>query len=216
MARRPPAKSPGRIRPPASRTPSGPTRVDLVRSLRALAARAETELAKTAQEASIHWSFQVQRGPRVELLMEAGGSFDMVFVAAARRNAGPGLLDRRRARESTGVYTLFTGSAASERSLAAALSMVGAGAGELAVLVVAKDAQSLSATRAQAIERLKGEDVVVRFLDCLAENAEELAAALIGLSGRALFLPADLELSRDRSVFRDLLERIDCLVVLVR
>ena len=192
------------------------TEGDMARSLRALAARAQTELARTAQEARIQWSFRVQRGPRMQLLMEAGGAFDLVFVAATRRNAGPGLADTRRVRQSTEVYTLFTGSPASDRSLSAAIAMVRDTAGVLNVLVAAKDPDAVRAARDEVMKQLEGEDLVAKLTDYPGDRAADLVRTLVGLTGSALFLPADLGLSGDPDAFRDLLDRINCPVVLVR
>ena len=189
---------------------------DMARSIRALAARAQAELERTAQEARVHWSFRVQRGPRLQLLMEAGGAFDIVFVPAARRSPRPGTARCRPATAPAAVYTLFTGSPASERSLSVALAMVGSTGGDLAVLVTGSDAQARDKARTQAIERLKGQDAAARFFDHPGSGTAELAKSLAGLTGSALFLPADLGLAGEQEVFRDLLERIECPVVLVR
>lgn len=190
---------------------------DMARSIRALAARAQSELARSAEEARIHWSFRVERGPRLRLLMEAGGAFDVVLVAASRRC--PGAVPPRRvsvAGEARCVYTLFTGSAASERSLAAALAVARSTSGELAVLVTGKDPEARHAARARAIERMKDEEIAARFFDFPGDAAGGLYASLARLRGGALFLPADLGLGTDPEAFRTLLERVQCPVVLVR
>jgi hypothetical protein len=193
------------------------TERDLTLSLRTVAARTQSELERVAGRARIRWSFRVQRGPRLQLLMEAGEATDVLLVGEARRSSRAGTLEVRGIRREPAVYLVYTGSTASRRALKMAAAMLEDEGGGLGVLVVADKHKELKRLHAEAVRRLERRGLVARILDCLEDQgAESVLEHLARLSGVALILPADLRVPSDPSLFQRLLDRVGCPVVLVR
>jgi len=193
------------------------TEQDLMLSLRALAARTEVELGRVAGKAKVRWSFRVERGPRLQLLMEAGGATDVLLVGETRRLGKVAAPDSAGVRRQPIVYLVYTGSAAARRAMRTATAMVENQAGGLTVFVVADTHRGLKRLHSEAISWLEKHGVVARMVDCLeGKGAEVVMENLVRLSGVALILPGDLELPNDPRLFQRLLDRVGCPVVLVR
>ena len=193
------------------------TEQDLLLSLRALAARTEMELGRMAGKAKVRWSFRVERGPRLQLLMNAGVTSDVLLVGEPRRSTKAGLSDSRRARRPSIVYLVYTGSPASQRALITAAAMLEDQVGGLTMFVVAYKRKELKRLHSEASSRLDRQDVIPRMVDCLEEGGfPHFMSILTRLSGVALILPGDIEVPNDPLLFQRLLDQVGCPVVLVR
>jgi nucleotide-binding universal stress UspA family protein len=189
---------------------------ELERSLKALAARVRQELAQAALEANVRWSFQVERGPRLQLLLETGGRYDLLLVGERRRSAA-GLGTPDRARRQPTVYLVFTGSKAGKRALRAGAALLKTHGAQLTVFVAGPDRAATKELHAEAIRRLEKAGLIARLVDCPADVAgESLSERLAGLCGIALILPLGSELPQKPERFQQLLESVNCPLMLVR
>jgi hypothetical protein len=189
---------------------------ELERSLKALAARVQQELALAALEANVRWSFRVERGPRLQLLLEAGDRYDLLLVGERRRSAA-GLAAPDRARRQPTVYLVFTDSKAGKRALRAGAALLQTHSAQLTVFVAGPDRAATRDLHAEAILRLEKEGLIAQLVDCPAGiPGESLSERLAGLCGIALILPLGSELPRNPERFQQLLERVNCPLVLVR
>jgi len=195
------------------------TERDLLLSLRALATRTEMELGRMAGKAKVRWSFRIERGPRLQLLMQAGGTSDVLLVGEPRRIAKAGVSDSRSARRQSMVYLVYTGSPASQRALKTAAAMIENQVGGLTVFVVAYKRKELKRLHSEAASRLESQGIIPRVVDCLEEEGEgvrNFVGNLTRLSGVALILPGDIEVPNDPLLFQHLLDQVGCPVVVVR
>ncbi len=189
---------------------------ELERSLKALAARVRQELAQAALEADVRWSFRVERGPRMQLLLQAGDRYDLLLVGERRRSAA-GLVAPDRVRREPTVYVVFTGTKSGKRALRAGAAMLQAHSAQLTVFVAGPDRAATRELHAEAIRRLEKEGLIARLVDCPADiPGESLPERLTGLCGIALILPLDSELPQQPQRFQQLLERVNCPLLLVR
>jgi hypothetical protein len=193
------------------------TEQDLLLSLRALASRTEMELGRVAAKANVRWSFRVERGPRLKLLMEASGTSDVLLVAEHRRSIkGEGSV-LRSARRQPMVYLVYTGSLASQRALTTATAMIEHQVGGLTVFVLAYKRKELKRLHLEATTRLESQGITPWVVDCLEEaGVLNFMSKLTRLSGVALILPGDVEVPNDPLLFQRLLDQVGCPVVVVR
>ncbi len=190
---------------------------EMVRALRALAARAREDLARAAEQAQVQWSFRTVRGRRVPSIMDAGVGSDVLIVGRVRRIGWQVASGSRARRHGGGVYVIYTGSAAAERGLAAAAEMVYQDRRELVVFVCEADPQRAAALRTQVLAKLQAQHLRARVQGCAPSgNLTDLAEALEYAPSEVLILPEDMPLARDSTLFQGLLDRVHCSVVLVR
>lgn len=193
------------------------TERDLLLSLRALATRTQMELARMAGKAKVRWSFRIERGPRLQLLMQASGSSDVLLVGEPRHIAKVGASDARRLRRQSMVYLVYADSPASQRALKTAAVMVESQVGGLTVFVLAYKRKDLKRLHTEAIGRLDSWGIIARVVDCLEEQGiRDFINNLGRLSGAAVILPGDIEVPSDPLLFQRLLDQVGCPVVIVR
>jgi nucleotide-binding universal stress UspA family protein len=189
---------------------------ELERSLKALAARVQQELAQAAHEANVRWSFRVERGPRLQLLLEAGDRCDLLLVGERRRSAA-GLVTPDRVRREPTVYVVFTGSKAGKRTLRVGAALLQTHSAQLTVFVAGPDRAATEELHAEAILRLEKEGLIARLVDCPADITDEsLPARLAGLCGIALILPMRTVMPEQPEQLQELLERVNSPLLLVR
>ncbi len=159
--------------------------------LRAMASRAREALAEAAAPRRVAWTFRVARG-RVSLeVIAAAEEADLLVlgVSGHRLTRGPGetaraaaarapvsvLLLTRGATVGPPILAAYDGSPAGDGALDLAARLADAGAGELEVLVVARDLQTSQDLSERALLRLDRPGVPARWAG--GERLEDLLGA---------------------------------------
>jgi nucleotide-binding universal stress UspA family protein len=159
--------------------------------LRAMAARAREALARAAGPRRVAWSFRVARG-RVSLeVIAASEEADLLVlgVSGHRLTRGPGetaraaaarapvsvLLLTRGATVGAPFLAAYDGSPAGDRALNLAARLAAAGAGDLEVLLAARDRRSSEALAEQARRRLDRPEAPARWAG--GDRLEDVLAA---------------------------------------
>lgn len=190
---------------------------ELERSLKALAARAQRELAQAALEADVHWSFRIERGSRPQLLRDAGERYDLLLLGERRRSAGGGLSAPDRVRRESVIFVVYTGSKSAKRALRAGAAMLQIHTAQLRVLVQGVDRAAVKLLHAQAVRRLEKDGLIAHLVDCPEDDPESsLLQRLQGLCGIALILPLDDCLLSGEDRIQEVLSRVNSPLLLVR
>jgi hypothetical protein len=207
--------------------------VDMVRALRAQAARAEQALAGAARGHNLRWSFRVARGQVAAELLHAAQESDLLALGVTYISVAPGgrfgttlravmaaaprplLLLPAGARLGPPYVLVYDGSDAAQRALALAASIAaGSTAALLTVLLVAPPDRA-ERLRQDARERLEGGELAVAFRDVAGTDAATLARALRACAPGVVVLPAGQSLLADAGCER-LLESLRCAALVAR
>lgn len=208
-----------------------PDAADMERQIRAHGRRVRAAFESRARAMNVTSTFRVTRGPLAISLREACAGFDVLVVASARDWMGQRLSLRVQVPElltsgprtlvivqeplqSAGcIAVLYHDSDAGRAALQMATDIARTDGLALRVLLPAADEHQQAELRDQAKDivgdypaasyhRLGGE-----------EGAAEIAAATAHAAARLLVLPRD-EAEKDRQLALDVLERINCSVIL--
>jgi len=202
--------------------------VEMERSLRAQASRAEAALIAAAERQSVRCSFRVVRGEVTAQVLEAATEVDLlalgraprawranstsrVIVSAASR---PVLLLTPGTPVCPPIASVYDGSAESARALLLARRLVQTERDTLTVLVVARDADDAQRLRQQAAGHLAGSGLAVDYVTLLNADAADVARAARRYATGTLVLAANLPLKS--GTLEQLLTELDCAVFLVR
>ncbi len=193
-----------------------PTETEMARALRALAARIRKDLERAAERARVPWSFQVVRGPRIQVFMEAGAESDLMFVGPARCSRVPRYSPQRRPRKPGAVCILFSGTAASQRALGMAMQLADQHRVLVKVLLAGSDFEDIRSTQPWLDKRLKDPRLAIRILDLGGEDDQALIDLLGSTAPGVLIIPADNRLTRDPLSFQRLQSAVNCPIMFVR
>jgi hypothetical protein len=185
----------------------------LRRSVKVMAKRLQTELARVAEGARLSWSFDTIRGRRAALLLEAGTTSDVLIVAQARLREWhvEGSKYRLWARNNI-IYLVYTGTSSAERALLAAVTLSRQKDRQLCLLVP----QGSKRLALQAAEKLRelhlqANPIVVEVVSPIA--VEDICKRALG---EAIILPGDIPELQDPIWFQRLLDKIRFPLILVR
>lgn len=211
----------------ARRSLQGP---DLEHALHAQARRAQTALARLAEQSGMRWSFQVARGQLQAQLTQAMLATDLITVTLGGE---PVQLLRRRAvvrslmtttsqpmlvlpagsRLQPPYLAVFDGSPAAERTLRLARQLAGEQGAAIRILLVTAR-QAVEGLRHTAEAALGDVNLSVRYRVASTCTAETLIRAVRSESAGGLLLPLHDATLSDEAV-GELLSRIRCPVLLV-
>lgn len=200
--------------------------------MRAQAARAAAELEASATRQGVKWSFRVVRGLPAAELSSATMTEDLLVLGPTRRLAGlpmrvasplqsavwgarrSTLHAPRRMTLSRPLVVLHAGSDLTERTLAAAMRVAGADAGELSVLLarVPGEAGQTADAIAATIDAAGYRGRVRQVADV---TVAQLVRAVRDGGHDVLILPADLPAMADEETFEELLRSSSCDVLIV-
>ena len=208
--------------------------LSMERALRGQAERVRRALETTAQGAEVRWSFKVTRGRVSQELLAASAEVDMVVLGRAGRRMSKGGKPGRTAREvlarSLGtvvvmqngttlgrpVMTVFDGSPAAERALEMAARLAEADHKNLTVLIPAEGEEGVTTLREQAAGVLSKHEMTARYVDVPGHPGVEALAAAVERNGCRTLVASPSEPLLAGEALERLLERLGCLVVLVR
>jgi len=203
--------------------------VEMERSLRAQASRAEAALIAAAERQSVRCSFRVVRGEVTAQVLEAATEVDLLALGMARSRAwrasstshvivsaasGPVLLLTPGTPARPPIASVYDGSAESARALLLARRLVQSESDTLTVLVVARNADDAQRLRQQAAGHLAGSGLAVDYVTLLDAGAADVAQAARRHATGTLVLAANLPLKS--GALEQLLAELDCAVFLVR
>ena len=203
--------------------------VEMERSLRAQASRAEAALIAAAERQSVRCSFRVVRGEVTAQVLEAATEVDLLALGRARPRAWranstsrvivsaasrPVLLLTPGTPVCPPIASVYDGSAESARALLLARRLVQTERDTLTVLVVARDADDAQRLRQQAAGHLAGSGLAVDYVTLLNADAADVARAARRYATGTLVLAANLPLKS--GTLEQLLTELDCAVFLVR
>ncbi len=199
---------------------------EMERALRAQATLAEAALIAAAERKGVNCSFRVVRGEVTAELIAAAHEVDLVAIAITtrrgdRRSASmvhgivgtaPGslLLLPPNAQIRPPVMVIYDGSAASVKALSVAQRLAHMDDGMLTLLISGNAAH----VRQDVAKRLAGSGLVVRFHVLSDLDITELVQCIRKETRGTLVLGGSLPLKG--GTLQQLLERIDCAVLLVR
>ena len=202
--------------------------VEMERSLRAQASRAEAALIAAAERQSVRCSFRVARGEIKERVLEAATEVDLLALGRARRAwrasstsrvivsaaSRPVLLLSPGTPVRPPVTVVYDGSAESARALSLARRLVQSESETLTILVVARDVDDAQRLQQQVAAHLAGSEFALAYVTLLDADAVDVARAVHRHATGTLILAADLELKT--ATLDELLTYLDCAVFLVR
>jgi nucleotide-binding universal stress UspA family protein len=203
--------------------------VEMERSLRAQASRAEAALIAAAERQSVRCSFRVVRGEVTERVLEAATEVDMLALGRARPQAWrasstsrvivsaasrPVLLLTPGVPVRPPVAVVYDGSAESARALSLARRLVQPEGDRLTILVIARDAHDAQRLPQQVAGQLAGSGLAVDYVTLLGADAVDVAQAARRHATGTLVLAANLRLKT--ATLEELLTHLDCAVFLVR
>ena len=203
--------------------------VEMERSLRAQASRAEAALIAAAERRSVRCSFRVVRGRVAEQVLEAATEVDLLALGRAQPRAWragstarvivgavscPVPLLSPGAPVRPPVAVVYDGSAESARALLLAQRLVQPESDALTIMVIAADTDDAQRLRKQAAGLLEGSGFTAGYVTVLDTEASGIAQAARRLDVGTLVLAASLRLKS--AALEELLMRLDCAVFLVR
>ncbi len=198
---------------------------EMERALRAQASRAEAALIEAAERRRVRCSFRVVRGEVTTQLLAAAHDIDLLALGMPRRqfrrisstvrgivNAAQSsvLLLPPDAQIRTPVVVVYDGSPASVRALSVARYLSQRQDSILTVLTTGKTGDP----KAEVAEQLEGSGLVVRYRSLPDVDIAGVAQSVRQESAGTLVFCASLYLKE--GTLEDLLERLDCAVLLVR
>lgn len=203
--------------------------VEMERSLRAQASRAEAALIAAAEQQSVRCSFRVARGEVTEQVLEAATEVDLLALGRARLRAWrassasrvivsaasrPVLLLTPGTPVRPPIASVYDGSAESARALSLARRLVQSESETLTILVIARDADDAQRLRQEVAGQLAGSGLAVDYVTLLDAGAADVVHAAHRHATGALVLAANLPLKSGS--LEQLLTELDCAVFLVR
>ncbi len=202
-------------------------RVEMERSLRAQASRAEAALITAAERQSVHCSFRVVRGEVTTQVLEAATEVDLLALGRARAwrlgsashlivsaASGPVLLLPSGVSVRAPVAAVFDGSAESARALMLARLLAQRDSETLTILGIAGDAGEARRLQRQAVDQLAGSGLAVDYVTLLDADAADVAQTARRHATGTLVLAVNLILKS--GTLEQLLTELDCAVFLVR
>lgn len=175
----------------------------MARSLRALASRVQSDLAREAKEAQLRWSFRILRGNPLEVVLAAREEASALVLGGRRRGRPPGVT-------ASGLSLILTDSPAAQRALEAALAIARGAGLNLEWLTLG---EGVGGNRFQHWEQVGLAEIRnAGRLDRLAD----LPARVSRRQWAAVVMPADLVLDQDPERRLKLLTGLGCPLVLVR
>lgn len=199
--------------------------VGMERALRAQASRAEAALLEAASRQGVRCSFRVVRGEVTAQLLAAVSDIDLVALGMSRPpfqwrgsnvrtivNATQSsvLLLSPDARINMPVVVVYDGSPASVKAMSAARSLTHRQDSVLTVLT----AGTAENRKAEIMELLEGSGLTVRYRSLRDMNMMDVARCAQQEAAGTLVLSANL--CREEETLEELLEHVDCTVLLVR
>lgn len=206
---------------------------DMLRALRAQAARAEEALAGAARGHNLRWSFRVARGQVATELLHAAQESDLLALGVTYISVAPGarfgttlravmaaaprplLLLPAGARLGPPYVLVYDGSGAAYRALALAASLVAGSTPAVLTVLLAAPPDGAARLRQEVHERLEGAALAVIFRDVASTDPATLARALRACAPGVVVLPAGQPLLADAGCER-LLESLRCAALVVR
>ena len=203
--------------------------VEMERSLRAQASRAEAALIAAAERQSVRCSFRVVRGEVTAQVLQAATEVDVLALGRALPRAWrassmsrvivsstspPVLLLSPSAPVRPPIASVYDGSAESARALLLARRLMQLESDTLTVLVAARDTDDAQRLRQQAAAHLAGSGLVVDYVTLVDADAAGVAQAAHRHATGTLVLAANLPLKS--GTLEQLLTELDCAVFLVR
>jgi len=206
--------------------------VDIERSLRAQAQRAQQSLATNAARLQVRWSFQVARGEIRATVTKAAQQADLVVVTHGLRQLQSGYIPSilESACESIvcpllvlpssstvtpPVAVLYDGSLQSIRALHLAVQLGDRDNHEIRLYVVAAGPKQAAELEAQAMAEIMDSGARVQVRQLSAAGPAELANVLNRAGVATLFLAADSPVAKP-GMLRKFLDRIHGAVFLIR
>lgn len=217
-----------RVEDASSRVPDA---ADMERQIRAQGQRVRAAFERRARAMNVASTFRVTRGPMATSLREASAGFDVLVVASARDWMGQRLSLRVQIPEllASGPRTLvivqeppqsagcvavvYQDTEGGRAALRTAIDIARTDGLALSVLLPAADKQQQAELRDQA-KNMVGDYPAASYhqLD-MQDRAAEIAAATTRAAARLLVMPRD-EAQADRHLALDVLDRINCSVIL--
>jgi len=203
------------------------------RTLRAEASRIRKRLELAAERAMIRWSFHVSRGAVARELLSATHADDLLIVGKASASRARRLRTGRTARTVVlqsrcsvvviqqgadlkgATLVVFDGSESTRRALRQAGMLASDNHQEVVILLPARDAKRAEALRDQARVVVEQADFPARYIRSTDADASAIVAAVQHEGCRTLLLTADSPLVT-RNTLPDLLDEIDCAVMIIR
>ena len=204
---------------------------EMERELQLRASQARRALAHAAEQADAEWSFRVVRGVVSKEVLEAAVDADLLSMgrasrsrasrvplgstarAAAGKVRGAVLLARMGADLEQPIIVTYDGTPPAARALAAAARMSQANGSNLIVLIMAADADDAPHLAEEAHDYLEPRVPHAEYRNLL--SSEELVAAVERETFGLLILGGESPLLEGDDL-QDLLDRLDCPVMLVR
>jgi hypothetical protein len=191
-------------------------REQLEHAFQAEAGRLRRLLTSAAETLALKWTLDVARGDIMAASLERLGPEDLLVLggsvpagfARGRRVAGQALF---RSLAMRPVAVLLTDGEGAWRALDAAFAIARHTAGEVAVLIDAPDESEYRTRRERARERLAG--AAARFVRVPAKEPHAIAEVVRSQGAAALVWPGALR--RQREALAELLDELDCPVVLI-
>lgn len=203
------------------------------RTLRAEASRIRKRLEHAAGQAMIRWSFHVSRGAVARELLSATHADDVLIVGKASSSRARRLRTGRTTRTVVlqsrcsvvvihqgadlkgSTLVVFDGSESTLRALRQAGMLASDNHREVVVLLQAQDTERAEALRDQARTVAEQSGFSARYIRSTHADAPAIVAAVQREGCSTLLLTADSPLAA-RNVLPDLLDEIDCAVMVVR
>ena len=208
-----------------------PDAADMERQIRAQGRRVRAAFEDRARALNVASTFRVTRGPLASSLLEASAGFDVLVVASARDWMGQRLSLRlqlpqllasgprtlvivQEPAQSAGcVAAVYQDSTSGRAALQMAADIARTEGLALAVLLPAEDEPQHARLRAQADEIVGHYPAASYHRLGRTDDARGIAAATARAAARVLVLPRE-DAETDRQLALDVLERIDCSVIL--
>ncbi|MGE5240415.1 MAG: universal stress protein [Bacteroidota bacterium] len=203
--------------------------LEMERSLRAQASRAQAALIAAAERQSVRCSFRVVRGEVTAQVLEAATEVDLLALGMGRPRAWRASSTSRVIASSASrpvllltpgtpvgppIASVYDGSAESARALLLARRLAQTESATLTVLVVARDADDAQRLRQQAAGHLAGSGLAVDYVTLMDADAADVAQAARRRATGTLVLAANLLLKS--GTLEQLLTELDCAVILTR
>lgn len=208
-----------------------PDAADMERQIRAHGRRVRAAFEDRARAMNVASTFRVTRGPLTSSLLEASAGFDVLVVASARDWMGqrlslrmqlPELLDsgpptlvivKEPSQSANCIAALYRDSASGRAALQMASDIARTEDLALAVLLPAEDEMQQARLRSQAGDLVGNYPVASYHRLGRNHSAGDIAAATARAAARVLVLPRE-DAATDRQIALDVIERIDCSVIL--
>jgi nucleotide-binding universal stress UspA family protein len=201
------------------------------RQLQARANQARRAMAAAAERARVRWSFETASGQIVSRLLAAALDVDILILGKAgwsgqrrlgsharaviSQQKGPTLVLQHGVHLELPVLVLYDGSAATQRSLAAAAQLVQERGGYLVLLLLAESLQRAHDLEADLASQLRDQLPEIRYRWLTSADVATLCQAIHSEGGGVLVLHPGTP-SLDEETLASLLSEASCPVLVVR